>query len=210
MFSVTFIFIALSGYGTMQQRIINSAHLTNYLQDAFKSIYYIDASTLSSVRCDGNPNYCKAGSTTSMGCEDLEEWTGVSVAELLKRDLRDYEGNPGEGLDDLFGPAPAPGKLAAKCAFKEIFKPVSDAGYSYFVEFRRIRGSSIQLVPQTSQNITNLQGISDCSQNVHPSKTVINAPFRVFKCTVNILDKKECSAENYTMSACIWPIQKLP
>lgn len=220
MFSIAFIFMALGNYGSLQQSVINKAHLTAYLMDSFKTIYYVDASTLSAVNCADDAGYCKTGSAVDMGCGTLSNWRGVTVAELLKRDLRDFDGASvggvyENGLDDRYGMAPAPGKQAARCAFKEIFKPFTTAGYSYFVEFRRVVGSSLAFVPEPDMAITNVQALNsgtwknafkcDGSSQVYSEMVVVTAPFQVFQCDADNI----CQSENYKLYACIWPTQKI-
>ena len=158
MLSVSFVFVALGAYGNTQSALIDKSHITAYIQNAFKSIYFIDASTLSKVNCSDDGNYCTSDSVLDMGCGKLGEWSGITVAELVKRDLRDFDpAKLSTGLDDMYGPADAPGKQAARCAFKEIFKPFTTGGYSYFVEFKRVQGSATDIVPQVGMKITSFQ-----------------------------------------------------
>jgi len=210
MTSIAIIFVALSGYGSMQNSVINRAHLTNYLQNSFKAVYYVETATLSSVSCNDEPYYCnsesdcRASGNCVMGCEELSTWTGVTVAELVKRDMRDYDPlASATGLDDTFGLSRAPGKLAARCAFKEIFQPFSTAGYSYMVDFKKIVGGSATQVPQSGMRITNNQKVTGCDQEMGKEKLVVNAPFKVFKCT-----NGDCEGENFIMTACVWPTRE--
>jgi hypothetical protein len=208
MTSITLIFVSLSGYGTMQNSVINNAHTTNYLRNSFKAIYYVEVSTLSSVNCRDEPYYCdsesacRASGNCVMGCDDLSTWTGITVAELVKRDIRDFNKAAASttGLDDMYGPSRSPGKLAARCAFKEIFQPFSSAGYSYMVDFKKIDGNAMVQVPQPGKRISNNEKITGCDQLLKSQKLVVNAPFKVFKCT----DGK-CTGEDYIMTACVWP-----
>ncbi len=211
MTSIAVIFVSLSGYGAMQNTIINRAHITNYLQNSFKTIYYVDASTLSAVTCNDEPYYCDSESACrantndcTMGCDKLTTWTGISVAELIKRDMRDYNQTTGTGLDDKFGLASAPGKLAARCAFKEIFQPFSTAGYSYMVDFKKISGQNAVQVPQLgTKMITNNKDVTSCDQTLGKEKLVVNAPFKVFKC-INATPP-QCEGQDFIMTACVWP-----
>jgi hypothetical protein len=203
MVSIAIIFVSLSGYGNLQNSIIDKAHITSYLQDSIKAMYYLDASTLSTFSCRDEPYYCNQpdecridSSKCNMGCEELETWTGISVAELLKRDLRDYDGTVGTGLDDKYGPAPAPGKLAARCAFMKILEPFSSGGYTYIVDFKKVKGTTNQ-VPQTGKWITNNVEVTSCDTEMGQNKLVVNAPFRVFV-------SKETEADNYIISICVW------
>jgi len=210
MTSIAMIFISLSGYGAMQNSVINRAHVTNYLQNSFKTIYYVEAATLSSVNCHDEPYYCdsesdcRASGNCVMGCEELSTWTGVSVSVLVKRDMRDYDPLvSGSGLDDTFGLSRAPGKLAARCAFKEIFQPFSTAGFSYMVDFKKIVGGLAIQVPQAGMKITNNQEVTGCDQEMGKEKLVVNAPFKVFKCTGG-----NCEGQNFLMTACMWPTRE--
>jgi len=207
--SIAIIFVALSGYGGMQNSIINRAHMTNYLQNSFKTIYYVEVATLSSVTCNDEPYYCdseadcRSSGNCAMGCDELSTWTGLSVAELIKRDIRDYDPLvQGSGLDDVFGLSSAPGKLAARCAFKEIFQPFSTAGYSYMVDFKKVGSTPVQ-VPQVGRAITNNQQVTSCDQEMGKEKLVVNAPFKVFKCTDG-----NCVGVDFIMTACVWPTRK--
>ncbi|MFA6329651.1 MAG: hypothetical protein WCX64_03125 [Candidatus Micrarchaeia archaeon] len=213
MTSIAIIFVSLSGYGSMQNSVINRAHVTNYLQNSFKTIYYVDAAALSSVTCNDEPYYCNSESDCRssgncvMGCEELSTWTGLSVAELIKRDMRDYDqASNGTGLDDTFGLSRAPGKLAARCAFKEVFQPFSTAGYSYMVDFKKIVGSSAAQVPQAGMRITNNQQVTSCDQEMGKEKLVVNAPFKVFKC--NKASPPQCEGQDFIMTACVWPTRE--
>jgi len=210
MTGIAIIFVSLSGYGSMQNTIINRAHMTNYLQNSFKTIYYVETATLASVTCNDEPYYCNSESACRssgdcvMGCDELSSWTGLSVAELIKRDMRDYSSaSAGTGLDDTFGLSRAPGKLAARCAFKEIFQSFSTAGYSYMVDFKKIVGGLNVQVPQSGMRITNNQKVTSCDQEMGKEKLVVNAPFKVFKCT-----NGDCVGENFIMTACVWPTRE--
>jgi len=210
MTGIAIIFVSLSGYGSMQNTIINRAHMTNYLQNSFKTVYYVETATLASVTCNDEPYYCDSESACRssgncvMGCDELSSWTGLSVAELIKRDMRDYSSaSAGTGLDDTFGLSRAPGKLAARCAFKEIFQSFSTAGYSYMVDFKKIVGGINVQVPQKGMRITNNQKVTSCEQEMGKEKLVVNAPFKVFKCT-----NGDCVGENFIMTACVWPTRE--
>jgi len=207
MTGIAIIFVSLSGYGSMQNTIINRAHMTNYLQNSFKTIYYVETATLASVTCNDEPYYCdsesdcRASGNCVMGCEELSTWSGLPVAELIKRDMRDYDpASAGTGLDDTFGLSRAPGKLAARCAFKEIFQAFSTAGYTYMVDFKKV--PSMQ-VPQTGMKITNNQKVTSCDQEMGKEKLVVNAPFKVFKCT-----NGNCVGQDFIMTACVWPTRE--
>jgi hypothetical protein len=213
MASIAIIFVSLSGYGAAQNSVINRAHLTSYLQNSFKAAYYVEAATLSAVACNDEPYYCdsesdcRAGGNCVMGCDRLQTWTGVSVAELLKRDMRDYDPLvQGSGLDDKFGLSAAPGKLAARCAFKEIFQPFSTAGYSYMVDFRKVVGGAAVQVPQAGMKVSNNQQVTGCDQEMGKEKLVVNAPFKVFRC--NSASPPECTGEKFIMTACVWPTRQ--
>ena len=209
MFSVAFIFVALSNYGASENSLMDKSHITNYLQASFKSIYYIDASTLSIIPDE-----------PGMKCSDLKEWNAITVAEILKRDMRDFNGSIyNTGLDDKYGPADAPGKLAARCAFREIFRPFTSAGYTYFIDFRFTGGDSVSTrylgagpemsIYQAGNKITNDQKISSCQQDVDPQKLVVSTPFQVFKCINDPAqaNKRMCGLDEFIMTACLWPTQ---
>jgi hypothetical protein len=224
MASVVMLFVSLSSYGQLQNTMVNQAHIQNYMLDAFKSIYYIDASTLSGVTCKDEPYYCRNPDACSsdvrnnvpgypncnMGCDQLKNWTGITVAELIKKDMRDFDvSNPtATGLDDMYGSSPAPGKLAARCAFMKILEPFSTAGYSYLVQFQKVNGQQPIMVPEVPDqyggNITNNNQIASCDQVMGGEETVANSPFEVFQGQM-VEGNMKYSGQNYVMTACMWP-----
>ncbi len=188
-FSASMVFVFLSSYGQSQERTIGSAHVLNFMLDAFKAVYSVEANTLQNVVLPGEsaPNTCR----------DLKEWNGVSVAEVLKKDLRDG------GLNNSYGLANMPGLTALRCAAHSALKEFSDAGYSYYVEVKKADGPLVN--PSGSlPHATNNQAIRNCSANLPADPFVVASPFRVFKC-----EGSSCFSVDYLLRACIWQTQRI-
>ena len=118
--SVAIIFSFLSTYGQQENAVLQSANILNYVQSIMKISYFIDASTLYNTNI--------AYGVVPLNCSDLQNFYGVSVAQLLKKDLSD-------GIfDNMFGSSPAPGKKALRCLMYQIMQPFSQAGYDYHVD----------------------------------------------------------------------------
>jgi hypothetical protein len=125
--------------------------------------------------------------TGEFNCSLLGNYPDLTVADLLKKDLGDSSdtGNAAADennvcLDNQFGPnqqctqTPAqlaqipiePGKLALRCALKELMKPFNSAGVLYFADVVKETGSSTAggeiTVPQQPPPPTNGQG------NIYP------------------------------------------
>ncbi len=187
--SASMVFVFLSSYGQSQERTIGSAHILNFMLDAFKSIYSIEANTLQNVVLPGEsaPNICR----------DLKEWNGVSVAEMLKKDLRDNK------LDNKYGVAGMPGLTALRCAAHSALKEFSDAGYSYYVEVKKVDGPLVNPAAGL-KHATNNPAITSCSANLPADPFVVASPFRVFKC-----EGSSCFSVDYVLRACIWQTQRV-
>ncbi len=203
MASVAMIFYFLSPYGQSQDQTMRSAHTLNFVQSAFKAMYYVDASTLSAEKLPDEA----AGSSN---CLNLGTWSRVTVMELLKKDLRDGK------FDDKYGPADAPGKLAARCAFARGLKTFTDAGYSYYVQIQRIDGAfTIDVVPPDTaadkKNISSSIRINNCSNPLMANNFVVAAPFKVFRCT-SASSSQTCAGtgDQYLLRVCTWQTQMTP
>ncbi|MFA4946586.1 MAG: hypothetical protein WC607_03575 [Candidatus Micrarchaeia archaeon] len=139
-FSTGLLFVAVSNYGEQEDAVMRSAHVLNYVQSFTKAVYYVNVNTLSDVckdptggtlaECKGEGAYSDLGGVD--GCSSLTGYLGsVSVTDLLKRDLADPENMI---LDDAYGGIPAKGKLALRCAAKELLRPFVVSGYKYYIE----------------------------------------------------------------------------
>jgi hypothetical protein len=126
--SVAIIFSFLSTYGQQETAVLQSANTLNYVQSIMKVAYFIDASTLYNVNID-------YGNGIPLNCTYLQNFQGVTVAQLLKKDLSDYSIKGISGaFDNMFGNSPAPGKKALRCLMYEVMQPFVDAGYDYHVD----------------------------------------------------------------------------
>ena len=160
-FSVSLIFDFVGNWGNDQDTVLRSAYVLNYMQSVVKTMYYVDASTLSNIDSNGITVYKYAlaeggfsGDSDTppeydldVQCKKLEKYPGtLRVTDLLKRDLGDSD--PGDEdpqrailplMDDKFGsrgsnPAEVPGRTAMRCAMKELMKPFAFSGYKYYFE----------------------------------------------------------------------------
>ena len=121
--SVAIIFSFLSTYGQQETAVLQSANILNYIQSIVKVSYFIDASTLYNV----TGHYGSSG--VSLNCSYLQNFYGVSVAQLLKKDLSDGQFN------NMFGnSSPAPGKEALRCLMFQVMQPFVSAGYDYHMD----------------------------------------------------------------------------
>lgn len=119
--SVALVFVFLNGYGIAQDEAMRSSYLLAYLQDAAKSLFYIDVRTLGDVARDDEvvwfdpnsgvtPPSLLAGRpvcTSSNGagcpywdllhgdedskCEILKTYFSTTIADLVKKDLSDSD-----------------------------------------------------------------------------------------------------------------------
>jgi len=135
--SVGIIFSFLSTYGRQETAVLQSANILNYVQGIMKTSYFIDASTLY------NTNITYKGGEV-LNCSDLQNFYGVSVAQLLKKDLSDGV------FDNMYGNSPAPGKKALRCLMYEVMQPFSQAGYDYHVDI--INYSAVSSASPSSYN----------------------------------------------------------
>ncbi|MFQ5406278.1 MAG: hypothetical protein ACE5DI_03930, partial [Candidatus Micrarchaeia archaeon] len=191
-FSVSMLYVFLTDYGASQDKTIRNAHSLNYMENAFKAIYYVDADTLKE---ETNPPDV---------CFELSNWKGVSITDVLKKDLRDGK------LDNFYGASRTPGLNAMRCATEKLLKTYTNAGYSYFVEVRFQTGSTpggklVSASGKGNKNIASDQRIKNCNQNLPADKFVISTPFRVFRC-----DDNNCLVDDYTLRACLWATQEIP
>ncbi|NUN11477.1 hypothetical protein HUU53_02430 [Candidatus Micrarchaeota archaeon] len=169
--SSALVFSFVGGYGESEQRAINSAHVLNYMQSVVKTMYYVDASTLTKVNSEGIAAYEAFNDASgaeiwpeiddpNQGCPALEKFQGsIKVTDLLKRDLADggvTETTP-IALNDYFGDeasgARVMGKTAMRCAMKELMKPFAFSGFDYFVEVSDPQNGRI--IPVKGARITN-------------------------------------------------------
>ncbi len=132
--SVALIFVFLNGYGIPQDEAMRSAYTQAYLQDAAKSLFYLDVRTLANVAIDDDilrkdPNAgagidklpcATTGADAGRGCpywdlsysadaEDhcdvLSQYYATTVADLLKRDLSDSDvSDPNAHVGSVTGP----------------------------------------------------------------------------------------------------------
>ena len=112
--SVALVFVFLNGYGIAQDEAMRSSYLLAYLQDAAKSLFYIDVRTLGDVALpdevswkDPNSGQGSSPCTPASGtgcpywdllnggddskCEILKTYFATTVADLLKKDLSDSD-----------------------------------------------------------------------------------------------------------------------
>ncbi len=196
--SIAMMFVFLVNYGAGQEKVLQTAHVVNYMTSAFKEVYFLDASLLSKAANDGrnydatlpngklNPYGGLANPNT--GCPSLGRFTGsVSVADLLKKDLADglmddKYGSIGNVLNTTppgaIAPSEAPGKTALRCAVKEVMKPFEAAGYSYFVEVFDSR--NVPTYPTTRAAGGLPGGTNAAVDQTDPSKSVVtNSPLAI-------------------------------
>ncbi len=200
--SASMVFFFLSTYGNSQERTLGNAHVLNFMLAAFKAVYSVEASSLGGVALPED----SGGSHT---CSVLSDWRGVSVSDVLKKDLRDGK------LDDLYGIAPSPGLTALRCGSASVFKEFTDAGYSYFVEVDKIEaGGPVLLAPSgghlnnSDLSATSDQRITSCSQALPADPFVVATPFRVFKCSGSG-QSGSCQSDDYELRGCLWQTQRL-
>ncbi len=125
--SVAIIFSFISTYGQQETAVLQSANILNYIQSIIKVSYFIDASTLYKTNITYGPD--KADNILiPLDCSTLSNFYGVSVAQLLKKDLSDG------AFNNLFGSSPAPGKKALRCLMYQVMQPFTTAGYDYHVD----------------------------------------------------------------------------
>jgi hypothetical protein len=217
-FSVSMMYVFLADYGSSQDRVIRSAHVLNYMQALTKSIFFIDANSVSEVQ----PYRDLTGADLGPSCASLKEYpASISVADLLKNDVSDSKlddhvtapGSSGTG-------ALKPGLTASRCALKELMKPFTTSGFNYFAEVvdPKFYGPPCQAsraVPVTGRPITNyfttpLCGCDDPQLSSQALLTVA-APFRAL--SPSTADNYTNTEETFVFRVCIWPQQpraKLP
>ncbi len=145
-FSSSLVYVFVATYGQTEDSALKAGYQLNYLQSVTKTFYYLDASALQHVDAtEPSANelitiqvYANPPSLSGdKGCSALAPYK-YSLADLLKRDLADPETQtPGELvplLDDKFGPIEALGRQGARCAMKELMKPLVYSGYEYAVD----------------------------------------------------------------------------
>lgn len=230
-FSMALVFTYLNSYGNYEDASLRSAHTLNYMQAIMKSFYYIDLATLTNVTSEG----ATAGPYGDLtgNCSKLLRWRGTfSVAEMLKKDLADenHSGYTTPCFDDHFGYAEqcgsgafAPGKLAMRCAMKEMMKPFSYAGYGYLVDliadspratlgrltcgnqrcdpWPRITNSMLPSQNQIGSPIVDCEDVADSLRalNKTPEVFAVSAPFRVLQNTGGVPKSR-----GFTMRFCTW------
>ncbi|VVB67750.1 Uncharacterised protein [Candidatus Norongarragalina meridionalis] len=216
--SCTFVFVTVASYGQQEDQVMRSAYMLNYMQSVMKSVYFIDASTISNIKPDATlyPN---------LDCLKTKDYPGtVSVSDLVKRDVGDpAQTHPlGPALDDKFGTADSPGKTALRCSLEELMKPLSLSGYKYFSEFLDQRrptaeSPSGKAVTQPETRITNsilfaklaepakqegqIVQPSGCelAKNAGANVLSVASPFRV----INYIGGGETS-NRYIFRICVW------
>ncbi len=144
-FSSGLIYVFVATYGQTEDSALKASYQLNYLQSVTKAFYYLDASALKLVDATepgasgGIPVYTNDPSLSgNKGCSALEPYK-YSLADLLKRDLADPvdKQNPSKPvpiLDDNYGIIEALGRQGARCAMKELMKPLVYSGYEYAVD----------------------------------------------------------------------------
>ncbi len=183
------------------------------------------------------PGYPYSDLATEKGCSLLEKFDLSTVSDLLKKDLGDGTDESFSCLDDQFGTAAGvdhsttgfctkhdavgwnevprvPGKMALRCAMKELMKPLQTAGFKYFVDFERERavGSSIpqklfnlndpdsfRITNHWAANAGNWQSCNDVTRSGIDNVLSTSLPFRV-----NNGDTLE-EPMNFVLRVCIWP-----
>ncbi len=134
-------------------RVDTLAHVTDDGYNAY------DPGVLSgsahSAYIDPKHPYYKLNDATT-GCPLLAQYKGpITVADLMKRDLGDgqFDDRQSSAHTDASGILPTsgstpipnaiqPGKLAFRCALKEIMKPFTTGGFRYFAEILRPASTS--------------------------------------------------------------------
>jgi hypothetical protein len=216
----TMVYVFVGSYGASEDQVIRSAHTMNFMQSIMKAVYFIDAQAVSKVSSEqsgvleGEKVY--PGLDAPKGCNILAKWPAtLSVADLLKKDLSDPDPTDVK-MDDLFGGAQAPGRLAMRCMMKEIMKPFSYAGYYYLADVVKLKEVDVVLPVPNGFKVTNYDAHnleSRQSFSCEDAKTeaglsarllAVSTPFRVM-----VWDNEGNADERpYALRICIWPRQK--
>ncbi len=203
----------MSLYGTAEDTALRSSYELNYLQSVVKSVYFINVGTLDKVTGEEITAYNTTPDSlddTAKGCASLANYPGtLSVIDLVKKDLSDS--SVGYKFDDKFGETvPMPGKMALRCAAKELLKPLAYASYSYFIEVTEASPISQNLEPISVEgaNVTNVPagpnaiGSCDDAQVAGEKVFAVDSPFRVF---VPPSDGVTSKTNDLVLRVCVWP-----
>jgi len=232
-FSSGLVYVFVATYGQTEDSALKASYQLNYLQSVAKTFYYLDASELKNVGKSADADIPPYNSVTPKmtepkeGCEKLEDYK-YSLADLLKRDLADPT-NPNELpiLDDRFGSIEALGRQGARCAMKELMKPLVYSGYEYAVDVinpREQGANNFIDVKPGSARITNnlelsnserlpknelLKGDYDNGQCVWVQKQGIPvlsmaAPFRILLPQTSNNQQTGQQTRDYELRFCIW------
>jgi len=216
--SVAMMFSFLANYGQSQTRILQSSHLLNYVQSIGKTLYHVDAASLSDV------DLADVGGRRwpYKGCSELRSFNSNTVADLIKRDVVDGK------FDNKFGTSStpnAPGKIALRCALKELMKPIVGAGYDYNAEILDVDAGlkPFNLQPDDAEGenpriVTTLDPTNAADQRIYTAAVTngcdaisqalkgkqllaIATPFRVFDDTGQKHD--------HQLRICMWPSERI-
>ncbi len=218
-FSAALVYSFVSLYGTAEDTALRSSYELNYLQSVVKSVYFINVGTLDKVESEDITAYKSnvppgqsldddTSTPDVTGCAALANYPGtLSVIDLVKKDLSD---GAVYTFDDTFGTSvPMPGKMALRCAAKELLKPLAYASYSYFIELAEAGASNtLELVDVTGANVTNVpagaDAITSCdgAQAAGEKVFAVDSPFRVF---VPPQGEEDSSTNDLVLRVCVWP-----
>ncbi|MFH0835599.1 MAG: hypothetical protein V1834_00360 [Candidatus Micrarchaeota archaeon] len=160
------------------------------------------------------PRYASSGVYSEMDCDNLKLYPrGITVADLLKKDLADNQ------LDNKFGTvAIAPGRLALRCALKELMQPISYAGFKYLAEVRSAEDPSVGIsVINPSFAVTNsvylrnqpwftsTSTCSDIQANLELNLFAVSTPFAVTVEEYDAATNTHTSLlKDFVLTICVW------
>lgn len=221
-FSCALIFSFIQTYGQSEDNAMRSAYELNFLQSVLKTIYYLDAETLAEISSDGlqvyktNPDI----DDDSKGCKALSKYKGrFSVIDLFKRDLADNPKDPlyEPLLNDRFdGTTPGkgpfvPGRTGMRCAMKELMKPITFAGYDYFVEVvvPGLYPKAIPVERGTARVTNNLKLVKDAITTARGTGSGCDfaqeAGWRVLSLAAPFRVSLGKTTRDYQLRLCVWP-----
>lgn len=173
--AVTMLFQFVYSYGASQDNAIRSAYTLDFLQSLMKSIYYVDAGSISSDLGE---------------CDELSNWAASgTVAECIKLDAEDGRlNNSGAACGKV-------GLTAMRCVMNEFMKPYVFSGYSYTVEMQSQNGTAVL----ADKPISN-EKVFLC-QNANATEIVaVSTPFRVL-----VGDSSKGQMLINKLTICVWP-----